>query len=439
MRNGINVTGSIVDGGGLLNFYSYNHIMMLKDQSVGYLASNASFDLPIYLISGTWHFPLWLIERFTDINTAETILGVMYSKSLYLLFAALTACITNKICVQIGICKQNALWASFIFMSSLLTLTAFVIGNSDIIGVFFIMCGVKSLLSKKHMAFVAFFALSITFKMYAAFVFLPLLLLFEKRVRYVLRDSSLAFLPLAVSRFFIMPYSPGGSTHDSFFQRRFHSLFARNLPLMEGVVSVLVLIFLLICIYCFLTIPLKEDRQKFIIYMPLLTMVGVFISYRHMPYAFIYMAPFLSIITCYNISNAKNNLLFETAGLVLLIFYQFTVVWWCYDVTNVFRAIWGLLLPEGYQLQEWLPIEYFAHTLWGQSLSGAFSAGFIVCMVTFLFMNWPAKLKTITNNAQSQNITDIRVFCWIRLLANSFVAFIPVMLAIYMLFRLAFI
>ena len=74
--------------------------------------------------------------------------------------------------------KEQGLWACWGFSTSLFLLNGlFCIGQIDIFNVFFTLMGLWAWLKKDERGFIGWFALAVTFKMFALMVFLPLLLL----------------------------------------------------------------------------------------------------------------------------------------------------------------------------------------------------------------------------------------------------------------------
>lgn len=82
--------------------------------------------------------------------------------------------------------SRTAVYA-FLF-SGILLMAAYYVGQYDIIGVVFAVYGVYYYLKGDYKKFYLFFALAITCKYFALLLFICLVLLYEKRILYIVRN-----------------------------------------------------------------------------------------------------------------------------------------------------------------------------------------------------------------------------------------------------------
>lgn len=170
--------------GNLLNFYQ-----ITLDQTNPFLIDPAVYDLPIYLVLGILEIPLLIYSRIYGIeNMALNSPGcLVWIKLILVLFVTGTAVIIYEICKEMGVSKKTSRWVSWIFLTSIhLFVPAVVLSQYDIISVFFMMLGWLLYLKDKKTGFYLCFALAITLKLFALFVFVPLVLLNEKRVLHII-------------------------------------------------------------------------------------------------------------------------------------------------------------------------------------------------------------------------------------------------------------
>ncbi len=169
--------------GDLLNFYQ-NTI-----DRPSFLLDPAVYDLPIYLILGILEIPLLIYSRIYGIENMalHSSACLVWIKLILVLFVLGTAIIIYEICKEMGVSKKNSKWASWIFLTSVhLFVPAVILSQYDIISVFFMMLAWLAYLKNKKAGFYLCFALAVTLKLFALFIFVPLVLLKEKRVLYII-------------------------------------------------------------------------------------------------------------------------------------------------------------------------------------------------------------------------------------------------------------
>ena len=168
----INFTGSILKGGGLQNFYTYcmNQVKFYIDHSIEGV-SYATYDFPMYIVLGIWGIPLYIYEQIIGIDPTYFFWPLFYGKSIYIVALVISAYLIYRICKELGINSQNSIWGSFGFASSILVVTnVCIIGQSDILGIVWILLGILALLQKKEWKFVIYFMIAISFKQFALFI-----------------------------------------------------------------------------------------------------------------------------------------------------------------------------------------------------------------------------------------------------------------------------
>lgn len=139
------------------------------------------YDIWVYLLIAVWNLPVLLWEQLTGLTLDASVLAILWAKlGLLLPFAGCFWALCG-IADTLG-APRRAGWACFAFAGSLFALNGlFCIGQIDIISVFFTLMGLWAWLRRQRRGFLGWFCLAVTCKMFALFVFLPLLLLWEKR------------------------------------------------------------------------------------------------------------------------------------------------------------------------------------------------------------------------------------------------------------------
>lgn len=171
--------------------YLYGHIWDFYDYNKTRVGGNDY--LPVfYLIFALWNFPLKLLGLAPEISSENwmhaTIVQTIWSKLLLVIFffASLNVIgkITNQFCAALAKepCNQDEDLPKILFATSPIAIFAvFIFGGYDIFSIFFMLLGLRAYFAKDFKWFVVWFSIAISFKYFAAFAYLPLVLIIEKR------------------------------------------------------------------------------------------------------------------------------------------------------------------------------------------------------------------------------------------------------------------
>ena len=95
----------------------------------------------------------------------------------------------KKILVFVTGSDEDSVEMVYAYMfTGILILAVYLIGQYDIIGVLFAVYGLYYFLKKDYKRFYLYFGAAISCKYFAAFLFIALVLIYEKRVWYIIRD-----------------------------------------------------------------------------------------------------------------------------------------------------------------------------------------------------------------------------------------------------------
>ena len=146
-------------------------------------SEGGSYDFIIYFIFALYNLPLWIWERLTGFRFLMFYPSRLYTKGIIWLFSGISACLIYKIAIECGTKKENAIWGPILFLSSgLFFLSAVTVGAYDIISVAFSLLGIYGYLKKNNKCFILAFAVAIASKLFAFWLFIPLLLVKEKKI-----------------------------------------------------------------------------------------------------------------------------------------------------------------------------------------------------------------------------------------------------------------
>jgi len=171
--------------------YLYGHFWDFYDYNQSRLGDNNY--LPIfYWIFAIWNIPLKLLGLIPEVTKDTwmhpTVIQTIWSKLLLVIFFFASVRLVRKISEQIFSQRSGANpnylnLPTLLFASSPIAIFAiFIFGGYDIFALYFMLLGLHAYFSKDFKWFVLWFSVAISFKYFAAFAYLPLVLMVEKNL-----------------------------------------------------------------------------------------------------------------------------------------------------------------------------------------------------------------------------------------------------------------
>jgi hypothetical protein len=353
-----------------------------------------AYDLLIYMIFAVWNIPLYIIKNAFNVDIFSSYPCLLYFKSMLAVFSAGCGVVLYKICLAMNIKKDTAKWAVFLFFTSAYSLVpVLVIVQYDIICLFFTLAGFYFYLKNNTKLFLIFFAIATPLKFFPIFIFIPLVLLKEKKILRIVINCGLVFSLLAVLRLLF----PGHSTavvEDDIFGRITTS--ALKIASWAPSLPIFLVIYALVCAYCYFKNMDNidhEDKNKISSYACLFVYLTLSMSFDFHPYWIVFVSPFAVLAIAQNLDKLKLNLLLDTGGMLGLSIWQTQRWHWVYSTDiNLYRLGTKLWPISDYKygnindlfnkngLGKYIPIFY---------------ALYIGCGVAFLILNFPRKNKDI--------------------------------------------
>jgi hypothetical protein len=280
-------------GMNVLDFYDYNQ-------------GTAVYQLPQYILFGIWSIPVKIGYMLAgleplDINQFHRIRGITlwWYKLLPVLFYAGSSYMIYKIGIFLQMGKSKAKWMALVFLTfPMASFSQFIFGQYDSVGVFFELIMVYFFLQKRLLKASFVCMIAMTFKIFPIFIFLPLLLLVEKRVFRIIRCTV-----IAVSGYFVFNllflgsemFRISGRFNTDMFQR---FLFAGLGVHSFGTISFFLIIFTVtIVIAWFINTKDKDDfaYYKYILYIPLCVYSAFFSLVLFHPQWILILVPYFVI------------------------------------------------------------------------------------------------------------------------------------------------
>lgn len=385
-----------------------------------------SIQLPYGLIH-QWICEIWVLP----INILYHLFGfdfnspmaVLWYKLCIPIFALLCMREMGRIAETLQIERTRIKWMQFLFITSVLVaLPVFHIAQTDMMYLFFMLMGVHALLKQDTKRFFLYFAISVSFKVISLFIFIPLILLEEKRILYLFRNMVLgcAIIPLqqiwyqviAKLNSVLFPVvqsiestvNVAGATEGVESQEEvmagFYTHFIKKSLYFEFpavrkgyTASLLIFLFALLCLWCYM--QKKEEGknwQQKCMYASVMSLILFFVMASPSPYWIVILYPFLFLLIYMNHTCLRINLILEK-GFTLTMFLVYVMnTYWVYGGAQSFDWLcltkWGMV-PTGHEFQGGPNIAGYLEKLGVDKLMLVITAICLASVVGIAWINYP--------------------------------------------------
>ncbi len=306
--------------GHFFDFYEYNKPLFIQNN---YLIST-------YLIYALWNIPVVIFNPEIDVLNPGA--WIFWYKGLTAIFYFLNAIQLRKMALKLGLSSQNAVLAVLFWVSCPIAFFSnFIFGQNDVFTMFFMLVAINMLIDRRVFWFTFYISISITFKYFPIFIYIPLLLAVEKNLWRITKNMILLFIPMLIE-VAIFIGSP------AFFEGVFgfsvaHNFFAFGLFNIDIIsINPYILFWTIIVLYSYFILNEKlNNLNNNLIYLVLTILIGFFFfSYWH-PQWMILITPFAVLTTMLH----KNRKLFWIIDVFKMLFFvAFVVTKWPQNVDS---------------------------------------------------------------------------------------------------------
>jgi len=367
----------------------------------------AIWSIPIYIIYNIFNIPLWEANNFMSMGFIIT----MWYKLLPVLFFFGIAYIIYKIGIQLKMSKNKSKWMTFMWISFPVSVfSQFIFGQYDSLGMFFTMLAILFYLKKQYYKTSIFMAIAISFKIFPIFIFIPMVLLVEKRVAHIINHLIIGISVLLISKIMFI-HSVAYVSAEIFAQRIFLGMLNTGINTQYGVASFFVIGMIAICSFAYMH-KVKDDFEyyKLAMYIPL-AVFSIFFAFALWHPQFILMVSIFIVIVAFQNNNLKLAMFYDIALSVSLIvisslFWKGTVDANLIDF-GIFPVIFGIkntgkLLGPIYLLNNFLNISFYMSI-------------FVAVLILNLVIYYPSKKNIrLTKRMDNDTIDVPRSYIWTR-------------------------
>lgn len=320
------------------NIFHYYDTVILKSHTGQYnqissgfapgMAANmciAAYNIWMYILLAILIIPYVAVTKLFHISYVCTDIAIYVSLILSCV-VLLSAYLMYKIALLMNMEKKQAKTVAYIFASSSIILFG-TIGflQLDIIYVCIMQLAYIAYLKKKYTLFSFIMSFAIMLKVLPIMVFIPLILLAEKRIPHILKYGVIGVLftmcdsLVFKNNFGYMYISSIKSSLLNFKDR----IFATGMNSGVSFVAFFIVAYVIICLWCFDRDLKDEEQWKSIVVIPLLVYTAFALLIAWHPQWFILLAPSIVMVVCMNLG--KRSLFYCELGIGVLYCIQSAV------------------------------------------------------------------------------------------------------------------
>lgn len=410
----------------------YNHSLTFLDSLFGMDLANfyantlakrydgfgAVYYWTVYAVVGAWNLPIWILNKLFGINVFS-IKCLLWCRLEIIVFLILAVHMLQNILMDFGYTKEKYRFVQFMFVSSLWVILPTVgISQVDIIAVFLMLWGIREYLrtDKITWKFLLIFSFAASLKIFALFIFIPLVFLREKRILAVLWDMFVGCWFILAS---LIPYAWREDYVEStsiLNNAMVERLFRTSFPGGNTDIPIFVVLLVGICIWAYMKkITEKNEYFVYVTWIAACVFAAFFTFVFSHPYWIILLAPYVVILVIINTPQMKVNIILE------FIMSVSATIFYCasFGVYLTETNFSYLILPRlGYPTNASGYGSFKdAITAWGVSdyLPVVFAV-FVACLVAFLVINRPDRLVAEVERAGEENLAFDHGMIFLRLL-----------------------
>ncbi len=265
-----------------------------------------------------WNIPVWIMERFFDVDVLNHTLTMLWSKLFLYALAVIMIIKSNSLMKLLNIDINKRQWTTYLIGTGAALFSGVALaGQNDILLLVFGVFAVYSLIQGNEVLFILFMALSMTTKPFFLFSYIAVILLIEKNIfRAILK----IIIPMIPVFFFAFIYNNAPMYKESVIggslARLIEGTIKSSIPVGNGYMAPLFIMVILI-IYIIAFCQENNDRKnEYIIYMMIAPMLIYYSFCDFEFYRLIYTLPFLFILVGIN-NNSRIGVLISSIICIL--------------------------------------------------------------------------------------------------------------------------
>lgn len=380
-------------------------------------SANTPYGVGHQLICEIWAVPIVLLYKIFGDVIINSVIAILWYKAIAPVFFALSMKKMYDIAGVLNI--ENKKYMLLIMCSTVLVaLPVLHISQTDAVYLLFMLWGLEGYITDNYKVFLICYMIALPMKYIPLIIVIPLILMKEKRVMYVLRDTLLAVALVPIEE--IIRYFANGVVINKHLKGAEHisqtaidnaeintqivdpltAHFANKILYFEfpGVrkgltVYTLVFVFAFICIWCY--IQKKDEKgmwKEKALYATVISLLAFFLLASPSPYWIVILYPFMFLLLFKKGERSRINMLLQTV-FTLGMFLVFVIdTYWVFGGSNTFNWLFFEklgLVPFCPNLQDGISIAGYLSKLGVDKLMPMITAMVLACAIGFGIINYP--------------------------------------------------
>lgn len=384
------------------------------------------YGILIQLGAAIWSLPVYVLSKLGALEFTSAVARLWY-KLFVLIFLLADTHLLGNIARKTGINNERTTWLKLYFLSSLIVvLPAVHVAQLEAVYLFFILLGIYYYMEGNYIKFLICFAVANPAKYMSLFVFIPLVLLKEKRYLFIIRDLLVGSLGILFDKAIkSVGYRIANTTEqnlvesasetlqaaDNFVDNSITKLLSSNFSVFSLPVSLVFLGFFILCIWCYTRKNEKENNLiNNAVYVSFLGFLLLFAFGAVTPYWIILLVPF-ELLLIFKGTDEMDRLLIplEIAIAVAFIYTSLQSTSWIYGSEESFSMLLFSLVP-GYTEGSHGYVHDFLTQHGIDGFSTVMCALMVAASASIAYFSYPREMK---NEQETSNIY-VQGWYWVR-------------------------
>lgn len=399
----------------------------------------AVYDVPLYAVFAVWNLPTYVIYKITGFGYLNSTPAELWLKTMIVVTALASAKVLADFARDLGVERPRTRWVAFFFLSSMsVFMPVFIVVQYDILLVLVMLLAMRAYVRGSLRGFLGWFLFANTLKLFTIFLFIPLVLLREKRIRVAIAELATGMLGIVACRLLYLGDLGHEAATGGFTAIMMERLKATHIGWIGGgapllAIPLFVVFIIGLAVFAYAVRPSSErERNVLAVYLGMAVYLVFMALVPLHPYWIVLVAPFTILIIFLNPRHFVLNSLLE-AGFASAIVLIYSRVGYSMYTHEVFEY---LLLPHitagAANPRYATPNDILIAA--GMGGGNPFIIGFMVaCGLSLLILNYPgAGFGGATGNTERvprsvvwARLVPLTVFTAL-LLATYFVPAVPV-------------
>lgn len=374
----------------------------------------AVYDFPIYVVFAIWNLPVYILHKLIEIDYLNSFGCLLWSKMMMVFFTLVAAKILMEIGKELGLTRERCKWVAFFFMTgSMVIIPAIMIVQYDIVAIVFMLLGIRAYMRGDTKSFILWFALANTMKLFGVFVFVPLVLLHEKRIFYIVLQFISGMAGVLICKLIYGSNAAYIASTKAFSATMLSRLQATSIKWQYEGFSLPLFVVLMagVCIFAYIKkIQTSQERKCFAVYFPFVVFLGFMGLVPFNPYWMILAAPFMIQIIFITPQHLKLNVLLETAIGAMLVWVSVMINYPVFGNNMLRPMLLGKVISPYRQTRYEYMSQIFVELGLGEMIN-IVAALLLACITAMIIINYPRK-KYIDMGVNEEHLE--RGIVWFR-------------------------